>query len=49
MAGLVRAAEAAAPTRPHPAAGESAAANMIMGPPLALFDRIRDAVRDRRS
>jgi hypothetical protein len=49
MAGLVRAAEAAAPTRPHPATGESAAANMIMGPPLALFDRIRDAVRDRRS
>lgn len=46
MAGVLRAAEAAAPTRPHPAAGESAAANMIMGPPLALFDRIRDAVRD---
>jgi hemerythrin superfamily protein len=46
MAGVVRAAEAAAPTRPHPAAGESAAANIIMGPPLALFDRVRDAVRD---
>lgn len=49
MAGVVRAAESAAPTRPHPAAGESAAANIIMGPPLALFDRIRDAVRDWRS
>lgn len=46
MASVVKAAEAAAPTRPHPAAGESAAANMIMGPPLAVFDRVRDAVRD---
>jgi hypothetical protein len=45
MAGAVRAAEAAAPTRPHPAAGESAAANALAGPPLAVFDRIRDAVR----
>jgi hypothetical protein len=46
MAGVVRAAEAAAPTRPHPAAGESAVANVMAGPPLALFDRVRDAVRD---
>lgn len=49
MAGLVRAAEAAAPTRPHPGVGESATANAMMGPPLALFDRIRDAVRGRSS
>ncbi len=48
MAGAVRAAEAIAPTRPHPAAGESAAANMIAGPPVAIFDRMRDAVRDWR-
>ncbi|WP_433722825.1 hemerythrin domain-containing protein [Nocardia sp. CA-129566] len=46
MAGSVRAAEAVAPTRPHPHAGESALANLIGGPPLALFDRTRDAVRD---
>ncbi len=46
MAGVVRAAEAVAPTRPHPMAGESAAANVIMGPPAAVFDRIRDAMRD---
>ena len=45
MAGAVRAAEAAAPTRPHPMAGESATANMIGGPPLAVFDRVRDAMR----
>jgi hemerythrin superfamily protein len=46
MAAALRAAEAIAPTRPHPAAGESAAANLVAGPPLALFDRTRDAVRD---
>ncbi|WP_378740459.1 hemerythrin domain-containing protein [Nocardia brasiliensis] len=49
MAGAVRAAEAIAPTRPHPAAGESPLANLIAGPPLAVFDRVRDAVRDWRS
>ncbi|WP_228000587.1 hemerythrin domain-containing protein [Nocardia australiensis] len=46
MVGSVRAAEAIAPTRPHPHAGESPIANMLTGPPLALFDRVRDAVRD---
>jgi hemerythrin superfamily protein len=48
MAGAVRAAEAVAPTRPHPRAGESATANLLTGPPLAVFDRTRDAVRDWR-
>lgn len=48
MAGSVRAAEAVAPTRPHPMAGESALANLLAGPPLAVFDRVRDAVRDWR-
>jgi hemerythrin superfamily protein len=46
MAGAVKAAEAVAPTRPHPAAGESAMANLLAGPPLAVFDRVRDAIRD---
>jgi hemerythrin superfamily protein len=46
MAGAVRAAEATAPTRPHPKSGESAAANILQGPPLAVFDRMRDAIRD---
>lgn len=46
MADAVRAAEAMAPTRPHPMAGESEAANLVAGPPLAIFDRVRDAVRD---
>ena len=48
MAGAVMAAEAIAPTRPHPKAGESATLNMIAGPPLAVFDRVRDKVRDWR-
>jgi hemerythrin superfamily protein len=48
LARAVRVAEAVAPTRPHPATGESATANLVAGPPLALFDRIRDAVRDWR-
>jgi hypothetical protein len=46
MAGSVRAAEAVAPTRPHPKTGESPLANLLAGPPLAIFDRVRDAVRD---
>lgn len=46
LATLFKAAEATAPTRPHPAAGESAMANLLAGPPLAVFDRIRDMVRD---
>ncbi|RMI29006.1 hemerythrin domain-containing protein [Nocardia stercoris] len=49
LATAVRVAEAVAPTRPHPHAGESATANFVFGPPLALFDRIRDAVRDWRT
>jgi len=46
LAGAVRAAEAIAPTRPHPAAGESPVANAVAGPALAAFDKARDAVRD---
>ncbi len=41
----VRAAEAVAPTRPHPGV-ESATANLLAGPAAALFDRVRDAARD---
>jgi hemerythrin-like domain-containing protein len=48
MATAVKAAEATAPTRPHPAAGESAAANLLAGPPLGVFDRVQDALRDWR-
>lgn len=45
LAGAVRAAERIAPTRPHPDI-ESPAANLVLGPPLAVVDRVRDAIRD---
>ncbi|MEV6349807.1 hemerythrin domain-containing protein [Actinoplanes sp. NPDC051851] len=48
MAGALRAAEAIAPTRPHAGVGESATTTMLTGPPMAVFDRIRDVVRDWR-
>ncbi|WP_329136794.1 hemerythrin domain-containing protein [Streptomyces sp. NBC_00670] len=44
MAKAVKAAEAMAPTRPHPGV-ESGAKNMALGPVAALVDRTRDAVR----
>ncbi|MDT0566238.1 hemerythrin domain-containing protein [Streptomyces sp. DSM 3412] len=44
MAKAVKAAEAMAPTRPHPGV-ESGTANMALGPVAALMDRTKDAVR----
>jgi hemerythrin superfamily protein len=44
MAATVRVAEAVAPTRPHPGV-ESAKANLLLGPPVAIMDRARDAIR----
>ncbi|MFE6287959.1 hemerythrin domain-containing protein [Streptomyces sp. NPDC057877] len=44
MARAVKAAEAMAPTRPHPGV-ESGAKNMALGPVAALMDRTKDAVR----
>lgn len=43
MAGAVRAAEAIAPTRPHPGV-ESAALNFAVGPFASMLDRARDAI-----
>jgi hemerythrin superfamily protein len=45
MAVAVRAAEAIAPTHPHPGV-ESATANTLAGPALSLFDRTKDLVRE---
>jgi hemerythrin superfamily protein len=45
MAALVQAAEAVAPTHPHPGV-ESATVNTVAGPALSLFDRTKDLVRD---
>ncbi|MFH9062829.1 hemerythrin domain-containing protein [Streptomyces coeruleorubidus] len=44
MASALKAAEAMAPTRPHPGT-ESAAKNLMLGPLAAVVDRTRDAVR----
>ncbi|WP_237110697.1 hemerythrin domain-containing protein [Nonomuraea sp. MG754425] len=44
MAAAVRAAESLAPVRPHPGT-ESAAGNLVLGPPLAVMDRARDLIR----
>ena len=44
MAKAVRAAEAIAPTHPHPRVN-SATANLMVGPVASLVDRTRDAVR----
>ncbi|HEV7931497.1 MAG TPA: hemerythrin domain-containing protein [Actinomadura sp.] len=44
MATAVRAAEALAPTHPHPGV-ESTAANLLTGPFMAMVDRTRDVVR----
>ncbi|MDP9094566.1 MAG: hypothetical protein M3N95_16915 [Actinomycetota bacterium] len=44
MRKAVEGAEALASTRPHPAAGESRAANLLVGPFAAMVDRARDAM-----
>jgi hypothetical protein len=44
LAVAVRAAEAIAPTRPHPGV-ETATANIMTGPALAVADRARDLIR----
>ncbi|NUW43797.1 hemerythrin domain-containing protein [Nonomuraea rhodomycinica] len=44
MAAGVKAAEALAPTHPHPGV-ESATMNLLVGTPVAMVDRIRDVIR----
>lgn len=46
MVTALRAAEAIAPTHPHPKAGESATVNAMVGPLASVIDRTRDAVRN---
>lgn len=38
-------AERFAPTRPHPMGPESRSGNLVLGPVLAVSDRVRDAIR----
>jgi len=44
MAAGVKAAEAMAPTHPHPGT-ESATKNVLIGTPMAMIDRVRDVIR----
>ncbi|MQY03980.1 hemerythrin domain-containing protein [Actinomadura macrotermitis] len=46
LAAAVKAAEATAPTHPHPGT-ESATKNMLVGPMAAMVDRVRDILRDK--
>jgi hemerythrin superfamily protein len=48
MADVIQAADAVPATRPHPGTGESAMANLLAGPPAAVFDWMRAALRDWR-
>ncbi|MWA04124.1 hemerythrin domain-containing protein [Actinomadura sp. LD22] len=47
FAAAVRAAQATAPTHPHPGV-ESATKNMLAGPVAAVADRVRDMIRNAR-
>jgi hemerythrin superfamily protein len=47
MAEGVETAEKAAPTHPHPHGPESAVGNVVVGPFVALVDKVRDALRSR--
>lgn len=47
MRKLAKAAEATAPTHPHPGA-QSATANAVLGPVASIMDRTRDAIRSAR-
>ncbi|HZQ79916.1 MAG TPA: hemerythrin domain-containing protein [Acidimicrobiia bacterium] len=46
MGQAVLAAEAIAPTHPHPKGPESAIGNLIVGPFVAMVDRVRDAIQE---
>ncbi|MCK5859098.1 hemerythrin domain-containing protein [Abyssibacter sp.] len=46
---IFRAAEAIAPTRPHPSGPTSATGNVALGPMVAIADRARDAIRQARN
>jgi hemerythrin superfamily protein len=43
----VRQAKKMAPTRPHPSAPDTPPLNKVLGPPIGLVDRIRDALTGR--
>jgi hemerythrin superfamily protein len=48
MGRVFRAAEATAPTHPHPHGPDSAIGNLAVGPIASIIDRTRDAIRNAR-
>jgi hypothetical protein len=48
MASALAAAEAVAPTHPHPRGPEGAVGNLVVGPFVAIADRVRDALHSIR-
>jgi hypothetical protein len=44
MAQAIKAAEAIAPTHPHPSVGSAMTTNLVAGPLASVIDRTRDAV-----
>ncbi len=48
LAKLFETAESVAPTHPHRNAPESATGNLVLGPFVAVVDRVRDAIRAAR-
>ena len=48
LAEMVRTAEAMAPTHPHPHGPDGALGNLVVGPFVAVADRVRDALRPNR-
>lgn len=49
LAAAARAAAALSPTQPHPEVPPTATANLFLGAPIAVFDRVRDALSDAMS
>ncbi len=47
MRKLFDAAEKAAPTHPHPHGPQSALGNLVVGPAVAIMDKVRDALRNK--
>ena len=49
MRSALESAEAMAPTHPHPHGPESALGNILVGPFVAVVDKVRDALRGRKT
>ena len=48
MAELIEVAEAMAPTHPHPHGPESALGNLMVGPFVAMVDKVRDKIAEHK-